>query len=131
MLLFVKDLVQLFEERAGMEESNTQDKRQFRRMIHSKPVRYQFKDPSRFGGCVSKDLSGGGVRILLNDFVPLNAELSLKIRLADESIVESIGRVVWVEKSRFQETYQVGLDFSQDELSSINQKKIYGFLSRQ
>ena len=114
-----------------MEEVKTQDKRQFRRMIHSEPVQYQFKDPSQFGGCVSKDLSGGGVRILLNDFVPLNTELSLKIRLADGSIVECVGRVVWVEKSRFGETYQAGLDFSQDELSSSNQKKIYGFLSHQ
>ena len=131
MLLFVKGLVQLFEERVEMEESKSEDKRQFRRMIHSEPVQYQFNDPSRFGGCVSKDLSGGGVRILLNDFIPLNTELSLKIRLAGDSIIECIGRVVWVEKSRFEETYQTGLDFSQDESSSSNQKKIYGFLSHQ
>jgi len=114
-----------------MEWPNTLDKRQFHRMAHSEPVQYQFKDPSRFGGCVSKDLSGGGVRILLNDFVPLNTELSLKIQLDDKGVVECIGRVVWVEKSRFGETYQAGLDFSQDELSSNNQKKIYGFLSHQ
>lgn len=114
-----------------MEESKSEDKRQFCRMIHSEPVQYQFKDPSQFGGCVSKDLSEGGVRILLNDFVPLNSELSLKIRLADESIIESTGRVVWVERSRFGETYQAGLDFSQDESSLSNQKKICGFLSHQ
>ena len=114
-----------------MEDPNTQDKRQFRRMTHSEPVQYQLKDPGQFGGCVSKDLSGGGVRILLNDFVPLNEELYLKIRLAGDSIIECMGRVAWVEKSRFEDTYQVGLDFSQDESRLSNQKKIYGFLSHQ
>jgi len=114
-----------------MEGHNTGDKRQFRRMVHSEPVQYQFKDPSQFGGCVAKDLSEGGVRIRINDFVPLNTELTLKIRLADENIVECTGRVVWVEKSRFGDSYQAGLMFSGDESVLSNQKKIYGFLSHQ
>jgi len=100
-------------------------------MIHSEPVQYQFKDPSRFDGCVCRDLSEGGIRILLKDYIPLNTELSLKIRLDDERIIECTGRVVWVERSRFGETYQAGLDFSQDESIASNQKKIYGFLSHQ
>jgi len=93
-----------------MEEHNMEDKRQFRRMAHSGPVQYQFKDPSQFGGCVSRDLSEGGVHIRMNDFMPLNTELTLKIRLAGENVVECSGRVVWVEKSRFGDSYQAGLD---------------------
>lgn len=108
-----------------------EDRRQFRRTVHSEPVQYQFKDPSRFGGCVSKDLSEGGVRIRMNDFMPLNTELTLKIRLAGENVVECSGRVVWVEKSRFGDNYQAGLMFSGDESILSNKKKIYGFLSHQ
>ena len=114
-----------------MDESNAQEKREFRRIVHSGPVQFQFKDPEQFGGCVAKDLSVGGVKVIFNDFVPLNTELTLKIQLTDDSTVECMGRVAWVEKSRFGETYQTGLDISQDELNSNNQKKIYGFLSHQ
>ena len=114
-----------------MEENSAEDMRKFRRMAHCESVGYQFIDPSQFGGCVAQDLSEGGIRIRINDFVPLNTELALKIRLAGEEIVECTGRVVWVEKSRFGESYQAGLDFSDDEAALINQKKIYGFLSHQ
>jgi len=110
---------------------SAQDKRQFRRIRHSKPVQFQFKDPELFGGCISKDLSEGGLQVRLNQFVPLDSELTLVIHLADENIVECVGRVVWVEKSRFGESYDVGLMFSDDDSILINQKKIYGFLSHQ
>lgn len=114
-----------------MKEHNTEDKRQFHRMLYTEPVQYQFNDPGQFGGCVARDLSEGGVRIYMNDFVPLNTELTLKIRLADENIIECTGRVVWVEKSRFGDSYQAGLMFSQDGSVLSNQRKIYGFLSHQ
>ena len=114
-----------------MEEDKNLEKRQFRRMLHSQSVKYQFKDPSQFGGCVSRDLSEGGVRVRLSNFVPLNTELTLKIRLADENIVECASRVIWVEKSRFGESYQAGLEFAGDEAIFNNQEKIHGFLSYQ
>jgi len=114
-----------------IEKHQGYEKRQFRRAFHSGSVQYQFKDPSQFGGCVSKDLSEGGLRVRLNNFVPLNTELTLTVRLVDENIVECVGRVVWVEKSRFGEYYQAGLKFAEDDSILVNQKKIYGFLSHQ
>ena len=78
---------------------------------------FSFKDPAIFGGCLSCDLSEGGVRVRVGRFIPLNTELSLKIRLANENIVECVGRVAWVEKIRFGDDYMVGLDISVDEAS--------------
>jgi len=131
MLIFVKGLTRFSYERQGMEAHDTQDKRQFRRMHHCEPVQYQFTDPNESGGCVAKDLSEGGLQIRLNHFVPLDTELILKIRLASENVLECSARVVWIEKSRFGENYQAGLEFLQDESVLNNQKQIYGFLSHQ
>ena len=114
-----------------MEEYNENEKRNFHRFHRAQPVRFQFKDPSRFGGSLSCDLSEGGIRVHLSDFIPLNTELTLSIQLADESIVECPCRVAWVEKNRFSDRYQAGLEFVEADSVLDSQRKIHGFLSRQ
>ncbi len=104
------------------------EKRFFERFPHSEPIHLQFKDPRVSTGCLARDLSEGGVRVRLNDFIPLNTELVAEVRLRDENIVESSARVVWVEKSRFGDYYQAGLEFSGSDLAVMNQKKIEEFL---
>ena len=114
-----------------MDNQNEDEKRQFNRVFHSGPVQIQFKDPSLFGGCLSCDLSEGGVRVRINEFIPLKTELALTIRLADESIIECTGRVKWVEKTRFGDCYQAGLEFFSNDPLISHQEKIYKFLSHQ
>lgn len=105
------------------------EKRNFRRFCHTGPVQFQFKDPNRFGGWLSCNLSEGGIRVYLNDFIPLNTELTLQVRLADETIMDCTGRVVWVEKNRFGDNYQAGLEFTDSKAVSGTQRKTYEFLS--
>jgi c-di-GMP-binding flagellar brake protein YcgR len=114
-----------------LEEHNVEERRRFHRLRHAQPVRFQFKDPSRFGGCLSCDLSEGGIRVHLNDFVPLYTELTVQIRLADESIVDCTGRVVWIEKDRFGDYYRAGLEFAGGGSIVLSQRKIHRFLSSQ
>jgi len=105
-----------------------EEKRLFRRFGHSESVQLQFKESSQFYGSLSSDLSEGGVRIRLNEFMPLNTELSLEVRLANENLVSCAGRVVWVEKARFGDSYYAGLEFSKNDSIIINQQKIEKFL---
>ncbi len=107
------------------------DKRNFHRACRSQPVRFQFPDPRKFGNCLSKDLSEGGVRIRLTDFISVNTKLALKIRLAGEDTIHCTGCVVWVEKDRYGDGYQAGLEFSRNDLALDDQEKICGFLSHQ
>ncbi len=108
-----------------------EEKRNFQRVNRTQPVRFQLKDPSQFGGSLSCDLSEGGIRVHLNDFMPLNTELTLAIQLADESMVECPCRVAWVKKNRFSDRYQAGLEFVEADSMLDSQRKIHGFLSRQ
>ena len=114
-----------------MAEYNVDERRSFHRFHRAQPVWFQLKDPSQFGGSLSCDLSEGGIRVHLRDFIPLNTELTLQIQLADESIVECPCRVAWVEKNRFNDRYQAGLEFVEADSILDSQRKIHGFLSRQ
>ncbi|MBN1869872.1 MAG: PilZ domain-containing protein [Candidatus Omnitrophica bacterium] len=114
-----------------MAEYTVDEKRSFHRFHRAQPVRLQFKDPGQSGGSLSCDLSERGVRLHLSDFVPLNTELTLFIQLADESVVECPCRVAWVEKNRFSDRYQAGLEFVETDSITDSQRKIRSFLSRQ
>jgi len=94
-----------------MNEGDGKERRQFNRVMLDEPVRYQLKDPAQFGGCISCDIGKGGIRININDFIPLNTELALEVQLSSEQIVDRRGKVVWVEKLRFSDRYQAGIEF--------------------
>ncbi len=112
-----------------LEEQNQSERRQFQRFPHAEAVRFQFKDPSQFGNGLSCDLSGGGIRVRLSNFVPLGAKLALKIYLSDRCIVDCTSHVAWVEKDRFGEHFQVGLEFEENGATLGSQKKIHELLS--
>lgn len=116
-------------ESGDWEERKVDERRHFQRFRHAQPVRFQHKDPSRFGGCLSRDLSGGGIQVHLNDFIPVDTLLILQIRLADANVVDCTGRVVWVKKDRFGDYYQAGLEFGDDGNLPESRKKICGFFS--
>lgn len=96
-----------------MNENKYINRRKFNRIMLNESVRYQFKDPAQFGGCVSCDVSDGGVRINVNSFIPLNTELTLEVQLPSKEIIEREGKVVWVEKFRFSDRYQAGIEFKE------------------
>lgn len=82
-------------------------------------------------GSLSCDLSEGGVRVRLSEFIPINTPVTVSIRLADERMAECLARVAWVEKARFGDYYQAGLAFYGNESTVDVQQKIRGFLSHQ
>lgn len=109
--------------RAIMEQSLKEEKRRFARVTFKQPVQFQLKDPVQLGGSLSFDLSEGGVRIRLNDFIPLAAELPLQIQLTIEQAVDCVGRVVWVRKVPFSDSYHVGLEFiATESLGRVKEK---------
>jgi hypothetical protein len=91
----------LVKESSPVYNSNQRDKRNFERVHLAQPVRVQFKEPGQFSGTLSCDLSEGGIRLHMNEFIPIGTELILTIQLADDRIEECPCRVVWVQKNRF------------------------------
>jgi c-di-GMP-binding flagellar brake protein YcgR len=87
------------------------ERRNFKRIRFDQPVQFQFKDPSCWGGCLSRDISEGGIRVNSSGFVPLHTELILRIQLAAERVVEGVAHVVWVAKLPWMDRYRLGLEF--------------------
>ena len=110
------------------EEKSWKERRRFRRIRLKEPVRYELKDPRQYGGCVAGDISAGGIKIILNDFIPLGTELALQVRLIGSQIVDCPGRAVWVEKIAFGDGYRVGLRFMEGKTSPESREVIHHFV---
>ena len=93
------------------QEMDASERRNCRRVQFREPVQYQYKDPSQFGGWLACDISESGIKVNINDFVPLDAEFTLQVPLANGKIIDCLGRVVWVQKLPFSDCYHAGLKF--------------------
>lgn len=111
-----------------MESFSFEEKRKYPRVRLDDAVRFQYDDPGRFGGSLGCDISEGGIRIDLNDFVPLNTKLSMEVHLSPQNIVECMGKVVWVRKSRYGDRYQAGLEFLESGDSMDAKREIHQYI---
>ena len=90
---------------------NEEERRTSRRFNLHEPVQFQFIEAGPFIGGMSRDISETGIRIRLNDFVPLGTELVLRIQIAAQRTIECVGRIIWVQKLPHMENYQAGVHF--------------------
>lgn len=107
------------------EQRDTSEKRMFPRVSFSDPVEFRTRGLALLEGCLPRDISQGGIRVNLNAFVPLNAELDLQVQIGSEKVVACSGRVVWVRKVPFSERYQAGVKFTEDDVI-INARREIG-----
>ncbi len=90
----------------------TEEQRKSPRISFRESVSFhQMKDPRRFGGCLSLDLSEGGIRVYFDQFLPIGSLLNVQLQLGDKHIVDLTGRVAWVVQVPHSERYQLGLEF--------------------
>ncbi len=113
------------------EQRGAFEQRMFPRVSFNDPVEFRTRGLELSEGCLPRDISQGGIRVNLNAFVPLNAELDLQIHVGPEKIVACSGRVVWVRKVPFSERYQAGVNFLEDDCLANAQKEIGRFMGSQ
>jgi hypothetical protein len=112
------------------EQRDVSEKRVFPRGHFSNPVEFRTRGSALSGGCLPSDISQGGIRVNLNMFVPLNAELNIQIQLGLEKVVACSGRVVWIRKVPFSERYQAGLKFLEDDVLANAKNEIGHFINK-
>jgi c-di-GMP-binding flagellar brake protein YcgR len=59
---------------------------------------------------VSKDLSNGGAKIIIDNFIPKGNVIRMYINIIDR-VVEMKARVAWCNKERISDRYTAGLEF--------------------
>ncbi len=87
------------------------DKRQYPRFSFNEAVVYQTGEaPS--SGSLAADISHGGVRIRVQEFIPLRTVISMKIHLGNPVRTVPIkGKVVWVREVPHSEVFDIGIEF--------------------
>jgi Tfp pilus assembly protein PilZ len=99
-----------------------EEKRKATRVKFQEALDFHWKNTPLMGGCLACDLSEGGIRINFNEFVPLDTEIELTIKLKDQAtVITLLGKVVWVKQVPFSDRYQIGLEFAGNDLDSATE----------
>ncbi len=92
------------------------DQRQFPRFLFRDSVEYKKTEGELLSNSMAADLSLGGVRIRVGTFIPLRSVVQLKLHLTSPvRLVPVKGQVVWVREVPYSESFDVGIQFLQEE----------------
>ena len=105
--------------------------RRFPRLKFTVPVQYRniLKPQEPFAGSLSKDLSAGGVKVTTFHFLGKDLRLVLLLYLPSSlKPIRAIGRVAWMQKQRYTESYDCGIQFL--EVNSEDQAAVADTVER-
>ena len=92
------------------------NKRQYARKEFREAIGYQSGFDAPTHGSLAGDISEGGVRIRVQEFIPLRTVLALKVHLNNPSRTVPVkGQVVWVREVPQSEVYDIGIRFLEAE----------------
>ena len=113
-------------------EDEKTEKRKFSRVPFREAVQYTLGEPHIFGGCLAQDIGVGGLRVQLNDFVPIDTKIVLELVMGEvivPKVVTLNARVVWAQHIRYSDQYHIGLEFVPDDTSSGSKEKILEYVT--
>lgn len=90
------------------------EKRKFERINTTMSVQYRGirQASDSVISAISRDISTGGVRLLVNEFISVFTRLVLEIAVpSSPKPVRAVSKVAWVRKRPYGEQYEVGVEF--------------------
>ncbi len=105
-----------------------EEKRKFKRIVFKEAVEFTMPSGHLPEGSIAYDLSQGGVRLYLSDFITPSTEMVLSIHLSEERRVNVSGRVVWVQKVPHAEAYHAGLAFMETDTNPLSIEELRQFV---
>ena len=102
------------------------ERRKAKRINVSFPVECKNLLARNYFYTVSKDLSLGGVKILTNEFVPVNNLIKLNINLIDK-VINLKAKVSWCNSEKISDRYSTGLEFV--EVEELDKWELSNFLN--
>jgi len=76
---------------------------------------------------ISRDISNGGVRLLVNEFISVFTRLVLEIALPSvPKPVRVVSKVTWIRKRPYGEQYEVGAQFM--DMSEEDKRGVFDFV---
>ncbi|MCM8766017.1 MAG: PilZ domain-containing protein [Candidatus Omnitrophica bacterium] len=113
-----------------MLESARLERRKYPRIDFNTSVTYQTKGETRLEHTLTRDISEGGMGLILERFLPKNTELILTFNLRHRSTpLRTPARLAWIQKLPYAERYRAGLEFG--EMESLNRLNIKRFINKE
>ncbi|MEW6170077.1 MAG: PilZ domain-containing protein [Candidatus Omnitrophota bacterium] len=111
-------------------EPSVAERRKYKRFNVSFPIHFRLKTTNKYGNTLSCNISGGGIRMMLENFVPPKTDFMIEFTIVDFlQIISAVGRVVWTKKIPHSERYELGIEFK--EIPPKNQMSINQFVINQ
>lgn len=88
------------------------ERRRYVRIPESSQISYEVMPNTKTKDYITKDISQGGIRFLVHEFIPKDS--LLKIRLNLEKITfsfEAVGRLVWTRELPRSDKCEIGVEF--------------------
>ena len=103
------------------------EKRKFIRLTANIRVKYRILKKIGTKETLTKNIGGGGIKLFLNESLPVNTLLKLDIKIPKypESI-SAEGRIIWVEKSKLRPKFNVGISFT--KITSVDRARIFKYV---
>lgn len=108
------------------------DRRRFPRVDTKANIQYKNlrTSPEMPSQTVINDISEGGTRFLVSEFLSLATRLILEINLPNTpKTIKAIAKVAWVKKTAREDTYEVGNQFL--DMTKEDKRLISSFVSSQ
>ena len=103
-------------------------RREFPRLSSHIPVRFGGEE-NRSQDSLTKDLGGGGVRLVSREFLSVNSKVKLEFFLTPASeALKAVGKVVWIQKLPYSFQHEVGIQFL--DISDPSRRRIAHFVEQ-
>ena len=80
-------------------------------------------------GAIARDISNGGIRLVVNEFLSIFTRLVVEISIpSTPKPVRAISKVVWIRKRPYGEQYEVGMQFV--DMTEEDKRNIFQFVER-
>ncbi len=88
-----------------------EERRRFVRIPEKLQILYEVVSGHKIGEYLTRDISQGGVRFLVHDFIPQGSCLRIKLALEPCFSCETVAKVAWIRENTFSEEYEIGVEF--------------------
>lgn len=108
-----------------------EERRVFPRISTAMPVQYRGIRQANGAvvGTIARDISSGGVRLVVNEFLSVFTRLVVEVSIPPTpKSIRAISKVVWIRKRPYGEQYEVGMEFV--DITEEDKRNISDFVER-
>lgn len=89
-----------------------QERRRYIRIPEGSQISYEVVPNQKTRSYVTKDISQGGIRFFVHEFISKNSILRIKLTLRDKTVCfEAMVKLVWIREVPLSERYEIGVEF--------------------